>query len=245
MAAEAKIISMSDAREARRRRLSEKSRVSPEDLAKHGAKRNTRRRRIAAAAQAIAAGEKTSTELAREGELTARERAQARAKAAKYAQGRGGRHASASMAGRRDEDGLNPRRRYVVRETINNFLSRPLMASAALFCVLIVLVGVFLFPTARTYYQAIREQARLEAEFAAVLDRNARMANEIDFLQTDEGIIQKARETLGWVQRGENAVIVYGTGRTEAELDADIVPGSVKAPETWYSRFLDPLFGVE
>ena len=26
---------------------------------------------------------------------------------------------------------------------------------------------------------------------------------------------------------------------------ANIVPGSVKAPETWYSKWLDPLFGVE
>ncbi|MBR2789379.1 MAG: septum formation initiator family protein, partial [Eggerthellaceae bacterium] len=104
----------------------------------------------------------------------------------------------------------------------------------------------FLYPTARTYYQAAREHDRLQAELTAVIQRNAKMAQKIDVLQTDEGIIQEAREQLGWVERGEYAVIVYGTGKEpEPDVDADIVSGTIKPPVTWYSPVLDIIFGVK
>lgn len=139
-----------------------------------------------------------------------------------------------------------PAKRYVIRDTINTLLTKPLATGALMFCALALVVGVFLYPTARTYYQAVREQARLEAEFAAVLERNQKMADDIAYLQTDEGIVQEARETLGWVERGDNAVIVYGSGLEDASaVDADIVAGTVKAPVTWYSPVLDVVFGVE
>ena len=143
-------------------------------------------------------------------------------------------------------EGTRTPKRYVIRDTINNLLARPLVTTAAVFVTVLLLVGVFLYPTARTYYQAIREQARLEAEFSAVLERNTKMAADITFLQTDEGIIQEARETLGWVERGENAVIVYGAGFEErSAVDENIIAAEVKAPATWYSWFLDPFFGVK
>lgn len=114
------------------------------------------------------------------------------------------------------------------------------------FLAVLLVVGVFLYPTARTYYHAIRDNARLEAEYDAVIARNAALADDIALLQTDEGIVQEAREQLGWVREGENAVIVYGVEQSATSgVNAEIVSGSVKAPVTWYSPVLDVFFGYD
>ena len=48
----------------------------------------------------------------------------------------------------------------------------------------------------------------------------------------------------GWVSKGENAVTVYGLDLDDdSTFTASIVPGSIPAPETWYSKLLDPIFG--
>lgn len=93
----------------------------------------------------------------------------------------------------------------------------------------------------------MRECDRLQAEYEAIENRNAAIQEEIDALATDEGLEDRAREELGWSKTGEHAVTVYGLGDGEGEtaFSANIVAGSVEAPETWYSRWLDPLFGVE
>ena len=137
-------------------------------------------------------------------------------------------------------------KRFVLRNKMNNILSRPFATGVLVFCGLMLIMGIFLYPTARTYYQAVREHDRLETEFMLVLERNEQLAEDIEFLQTDEGITREAREQLGWVERGEHAVIVYGTDNDpEADVNADIVSSSVKAPVTWYSPFLDFFFGYK
>ena len=137
-------------------------------------------------------------------------------------------------------------KRFVLRNKVNNILSRPFATGVLVFCGLMLIMGIFLYPTARTYYHAVREHARLETEFLLVLERNEQLAEDIEFLQTDEGITREAREQLGWVERGEHAVIVYGSQSTpEADVNADIVSASVKAPTTWYSPFLDFFFGYK
>lgn len=104
---------------------------------------------------------------------------------------------------------------------------------------------VFLYGPAKTYYQEVRECDRLEAEYAALQARNEAIQGEVDALSTDAGIEDKARSEFGWVKEGENAVSVSGLDvEDESSFTANIVPGSVEAPDTWYS-FLDPLFGVE
>lgn len=304
--AQANVISMGDAREARRRRVAEESRVSSEKqkakVAKAQAKAEARSVKFAEVQAAAAAKEAARAEKAAEkaakattrGTVSSADRvkkppkhapatvaadstgstttslrfansfkfvnlakitntAAVPAKASVKASSRVSAEAVARASERTMRYGApnakrteRAPRRYVIRGVLNNLLEKPMFVGVALFCTLIVLAGVFLYPTARTYYQAIREQQRLEAEFSAVLDRNIRMADEIEFLQTDEGIIQEARESLGWVERGEIAVIVYGAvpDRT-ADLDAPIIAGSIEAPETWYSRILDPIFGVK
>lgn len=119
-----------------------------------------------------------------------------------------------------------------------------LLASAAVAACL--LFGcVFLYGPAKTYYQEVRECDRLEAEYAALQQRNDAIQDEVDALSTDAGIEDKARSEFGWVKEGENAVSVSGLDvEEESNFTANIVPGSVEAPDTWYS-FLDPIFGVE
>ena len=109
----------------------------------------------------------------------------------------------------------------------------------------------FLYPTARQYYQQMRENDQLEAEYAALLERNETIEDEIAVLETDSGVEQAAREELGWVMDGETSAVVEGLDDEDADeeddssVQANIVSGSVEMPETWYSPVLDLVFGVE
>lgn len=112
---------------------------------------------------------------------------------------------------------------------------------------------VFLYPTAQTYYQALREQDQLEAEYAALVERNEAIEEELELLSTDSGVEQVAREELGWVMEGEVSGTVVGLDDDESDDEeeeestvlANISSGSVEMPETWYSPVLDVIFGVE
>lgn len=108
--------------------------------------------------------------------------------------------------------------------------------------------AAFLYPTARQYYVESREEARLQAEYDAIAARNHIIEERIDHLKTDEGIEDAARAELGWVHEGETAGIVQGLGQgissaAIADIEAQVKSGSVPAPETWYSPFLDMVFG--
>ena len=101
---------------------------------------------------------------------------------------------------------------------------------------------------AQQYYQSVRDRDRLAAEYAALVERNGAIEGEVATLQTDSGIESRAHEQLGWVKDGEQTAKVSGLSASQdegASVHANIVSGSIDAPETWYSPFLDPLFGVE
>ena len=106
----------------------------------------------------------------------------------------------------------------------------------------------FLYPPAQQYYHALRERDQLAAEYAALEERNGALESDVSSLQTDAGIEDRAHEQFGWVKKGEDTANVRGLDLDEDEAStfrANITPGSVEAPETWYSPFLDALFGVE
>ncbi len=114
----------------------------------------------------------------------------------------------------------------------------------------VVFTCAFLYQPAQQYYHAIRKEARLEAELAAVESRNAALGNEVASLQSESGVEQRARDEFGWVKEGETAVVVQGLGETSSSsgtssTTGSIVPGSIKAPETWYSPICDFIFGAE
>ncbi len=123
--------------------------------------------------------------------------------------------------------------------------SRVLVTVTVLAC--LALSALFLYAPAKQYYLQIREVDRLQAEYQAVSERNDALQQEVDKLMSDEGVEDLAREELGWVADGEQSVSVSGLDLPEKESDfkANIPPGSVKAPRTWYSEIGDFIFGVE
>lgn len=125
--------------------------------------------------------------------------------------------------------------------------SSPKFIASAAVAACLVLSCLFLYPAAQQYYHAVRENDRLTAEYAALADRNESLEGTVSSLQTDSGIEQVAHEQFGWVKPGEETANVRGLELSEEESSfrANITPGSVEAPETWYSQLLDPLFGAE
>lgn len=101
-----------------------------------------------------------------------------------------------------------------------------------------------LYAPAQQCYQQMRERDRAAAEYAAVLDRNKALADSVDTLQSDAGIEDKAHAEYGMVKEGEEAGSVTGIDvESSTDFVANVVPGAVPAPDTWYSGVLDFLFG--
>lgn len=125
-----------------------------------------------------------------------------------------------------------------------NFSKRTIGALISLVCVAILAAS--LYTPAQHYYKQVRERDRLAAEYAAVSERNDSLQEIVDSLQSKSGIEDKAHKDFGLVKDGEKAGSVSGI-EVERELDfeANIPPGSISAPETWYSGFLDFLFGYQ
>lgn len=122
-----------------------------------------------------------------------------------------------------------------------------LVALVTVACVL--LVCLFLYQPAQQYYQSVRENARLEAEYAAVLDRNASLSETNAALQSDAGIETELRDRYNYVKSGEQTANVSGLADSDASASVtanvagNISTGSVSTPTTWYSPVLDVVFG--
>lgn len=128
--------------------------------------------------------------------------------------------------------------------------SSPKFIAAAAVTACLVLSCIFLYPGAQQYYHAVRENDRLQAEYTALDQRNSALGGDIGSLQTDAGIEARAHEQLGWVKKGEETANVVGldiatTADTPSAFPANVVSGSIEAPQTWYSPFLDALFGAQ
>ena len=129
---------------------------------------------------------------------------------------------------------------------VPKFVKRPWFVATAGAAVCIALTAAFLYPAAAQLYHSTRERDQLQAEYAAIEQRNEAIQSTVDSLSTDAGIEDRAHQEYGWVSKGENAVTVYGLDvDDDSTFTASIVPGSVPAPETWYSKLFGPLFGEE
>ncbi len=130
---------------------------------------------------------------------------------------------------------------------LSNWKSSPKFITGAAFMLCLVLTCGFLYTPVQQFYHSVRERDRLQAEYVALEQRNESLQSEVKSLTTDSGVQDRAREQFGWVSQGEQAGAVKGLSSDEEEssnFTANIVPGSVPAPETWYSPVLDALFGV-
>lgn len=111
----------------------------------------------------------------------------------------------------------------------------------------LVAIVVSLYPALQSYYVAYRVNEQLTQELIAVEARNEQIREQIAYLNTKEGIADRARERFGWVPEGEVAVNITGLEVSDSTtvLPENVAAGSVSAPDTWWTEFLDTLFAVE
>ena len=115
-----------------------------------------------------------------------------------------------------------------------------------------VFVCAFLYTPMQQYYQAVRENARLAVEYEAVTERNVALDEHNESLASDAGMEDAVRQKYGYIVAGEQTAVVTGLSdevdaskRANAEVEANILSSSIKAPEEWYTPILDAIFGVE
>jgi len=127
---------------------------------------------------------------------------------------------------------------------------RALRVTTAVLCV--ALVAIFLYVPAQQYYQAQREHDRLVAEYSIVEERNNAIDFENDSLASNAGMEDAVREKYGYIKTGEETAVVTGLSEDTLEdihgasdVEGNVLSSSVKAPEEWYTPFLDAFFGVE
>jgi hypothetical protein len=111
----------------------------------------------------------------------------------------------------------------------------------------LVIGGLILYPVARDLYCSERAKARVDTEREAIVDRNEAVQDQIDSIQTPEGIEDRAREQFGWVRDGEEAVNITGLQASDSStiLPDAIAPGSILPYSDWWTQALDAFFGYE
>ena len=131
------------------------------------------------------------------------------------------------------------------KNAANGSSSRQIVSFGIVVCLLICVV--MLYPALRDYYIAARVNQRLLQEYYAVEERNDIIREQIAYLNTDEGIADRARERFGWVPVGEQAVNITGLDVLDSTtvLPAQVPSGSGVAPQTWWTDLLDILFAIE
>jgi cell division protein FtsB len=114
-----------------------------------------------------------------------------------------------------------------------------------------VIAGVLAFsvwsfyPVARVQYREERQKAKLEAEYTALKERNARLSKAVARLRTPEGVEDVARENLGLVKQGEHAVVVVDPNADTTTAAGPVIDSEpeVSAPRGPWTAALDAFFG--
>lgn len=119
-------------------------------------------------------------------------------------------------------------------------------AMALIFAFFAVMLVGSIYTPAQQYYQQVRERDRLSAEYAAVQERNDALQSTVDYLSTEDGLEDKAHTEFGLIKPDEETASVIGIDvDASPDFHANVAPGSVAAPETWYSGVLDILFAYD
>ena len=108
--------------------------------------------------------------------------------------------------------------------------------------IFVCIVGVLLigfYGPVQGYYRAIRDAQELQITQQEVEKEHKNLNEDVNRLQTQEGIQDKAHER-GYVSEGETSVSVEGVGNTTT----DDKQKEQKRPENpWYIKLLDFVFG--
>jgi cell division protein FtsB len=122
----------------------------------------------------------------------------------------------------------------------------PAFAIPVVIVAAILLAIIMLFGPVRTYYAAWRDAGRLSAEYEALSQQNTELMEQLDRLQSIEGIEDEARRR-GYAYPDEEVLVVDGL-EEEKLADPAKVDAAVEAFEEnqpWYVGFLDNLFGYK
>ena len=96
---------------------------------------------------------------------------------------------------------------------------RPAILLGAIGLVVAGTIGAALFGLpVRTWFSQDNELARLESQRAELDAVNDELQHEVATLQTDEGIIEAARETLGYQQVNERRETIVGLPDLPSDL---------------------------
>ena len=91
----------------------------------------------------------------------------------------------------------------------------------------------------QSYYHAVRDAQELQVTQQQIEEEHKNLNDDIQRLQTPEGIKDKAHER-GYVSDDENSVSVEGVGGTTP----DDKPKERQRPENpWYIKVFDTIFG--
>ena len=112
--------------------------------------------------------------------------------------------------------------RPIAREQRITKNRRPALLLGGIGLVVAGAIGAALFGLpVRTWFAQDDQIRRLEHELTELDDVNAELQQEVDVLQTPDGIAAAAREALGYIQGGERRQTVVGM----PELPADLPDG--------------------
>ena len=130
-----------------------------------------------------------------------------------------------------------------------NVPTRSLKIGTAVLC--LILTGLFLYVPAQQYYQSLREHDKLVAEYAYIEQRNDSLEVQNAALASNAGMEDAVRQRYGYAKNGDQVIVVTGlsdqatdTSRDSENIEANVLSSAVKAPEQWYTPFLDAFFGV-
>ena len=107
----------------------------------------------------------------------------------------------------------------------------------------IALAGLMLYGPVRDLYLASRRLDTLQATYDILVEENNQIREELELLQTRDGIENEAR-ARGYVEPGETKVVVEGLPQEEDPATAYMIE-DIELPDdrAWYIRMLDDLFG--
>jgi cell division protein FtsB len=123
---------------------------------------------------------------------------------------------AASDAGR---SRLGDLTRPIAREQRITKNRRPAILLGAIGLVVAGAIGAALFGLpVRTWFAQDDQIGRLESQLAELQDVNNELQQEVDVLQTPEGITAAARETLGYIQGNERRQTIIGLPDLPSDL---------------------------
>lgn len=107
----------------------------------------------------------------------------------------------------------------------------------------------FLYQPAKDFYFSVRQNDKLQAQYETLKNTNDKLSEDIEFLKTDEGVKQRASETLGLIENGESIGYVSGESSSDgrsnsaASTSSKLAYKNIKTPVKWYSPIGDFIFG--